>query len=81
MRMRLTDLRCREVVSVTDAARLGFVGDVELEGESGQVLGLIVPGRLRLFGLLGREKERYIPWQAVRQLGEEIILVDEMQRE
>lgn len=45
--------------------------------ESGQVRALVVPGRLRLFGLLGREEDRYIPWDRVRRFGEDIILVEQ----
>ena len=36
---------------------------------------LVVPGRRRLFGLLGREKDRRIPWDSVQRFGEDIILV------
>ena len=38
---------------------------------------MVVPGRRRLFGLLGREEDRYIPWSSVRRFGEDIILVEE----
>ena len=44
--------------------------------ETGQVRTLVVPGRLRFFGLLGREAERVFPWSAVRRFGEDIILVE-----
>lgn len=74
--MRLGELRVKEVIGVNNGNRFGYVGDVELDLERGQVLGLIVPGRLRLFGLLGREKPVVIPWQAVRRFGEDTVLVD-----
>ena len=45
--------------------------------ESGQVRSLVVPGRRRLFGLLGREEDRYIPWSSVCRFGEDIILVEQ----
>ena len=50
---------------------------MEVDLESGQVRALVVPGRLRLFGLLGREEDRYIPWDRVRRFGEDIILVEQ----
>lgn len=77
METRIADLRYKEVVSVSDGSRFGFVGDVEMDLESGQVQALVVPGRLRLFGLLGREEELRIPWAAVRRFGEDIILIEE----
>ena len=76
METRIADLRYKEVISVADGSRFGYVGDMELDLDSGQVRALVVPGRRRLFGLLGREEDRYIPWSAVRRFGEDIILVD-----
>ena len=76
METRIADLRYKEVISVADGSRFGYVGDMEIDLDSGQVRALVVPGRRRLFGLLGREEDRYIPWSAVRRFGEDIILVD-----
>ena len=76
MDVRLGDLRYKEVINVSDGTRYGYVGDVEVDLETGQVRTLVVPGRLRFFGLLGREEDRYIPWDAVRRFGQDIILVE-----
>lgn len=78
METRLAQLRYKEVISVLDGSRCGYVGDLEIDGESGQIRALLIPGRLRLFGLLGREAEFRIPWEAVRRFGEDIILVEEL---
>lgn len=61
---------------MSDGSRYGWVGDVEVDLESGQVRALVVPGRLRLFGLLGREEDRVFPWEAVRRFGADTILVE-----
>ena len=76
METRIAELRYKEVISVTDGSRFGYVGDMEVDLESGQVRALVVPGRLRLFGLLGREEDRIFPWESVRRFGEDIILVE-----
>lgn len=75
MQTRIAQLRYKEIVSVVDGSRLGFVGDMEVDLDSGQVRALVVPGRRRFFGLLGREEDHYIPWDSVRRFGEDIILV------
>lgn len=77
MDVRLGNLRYKEVINVSDGTRYGYVGDVELDVETGQVRAIVVPGRLRLLGLLGREEEQVFPWQAVRRFGEDIILVEQ----
>lgn len=76
MDSRITQLRDKEIINVNDGSRYGYVGDLEIDLETGQVRALVVPGRLRLLGLLGREEDRIFPWESVRRFGEDIILVD-----
>ena len=76
MECRVSELRYKEIINVSDGSRYGWGGDVEVDLESGQVRALVVPGRLRLFGLLGREEDRVFPWEAVRRFGADTILVE-----
>ena len=76
MKCRVSELRYKEIINVSDGSRYGWVGDVEVDLDSGQVRALVVPGRLRLFGLLGREEDRVFPWEAVRRFGADTILVE-----
>lgn len=76
MECRVSELRYKEIINVSDGSRYGWMGDVEVDLESGQVRALVVPGRLRLFGLLGREEDRVFPWEAVRRFGADTILVE-----
>lgn len=78
--MRIAQLKYKEVISIADGSRFGYIGDLELDLESGQVRALVVPGRRRLFGLLGRAEDLYIPWGSVRRFGEDIILVEQEPR-
>ena len=76
MGLNFGQLRLKEVIGIEDGSRFGYVGDMELDLDSGQIRSLIIHGRLRLFGLLGREKDVVIPWETVRRFGEDTILVD-----
>ena len=76
MNNRVTHLRDKELINVNSGSRYGYVGDLEIDLETGRVLALVVPGRLRLLGLLGRTKDQVFPWESVRRFGEDIILVD-----
>ncbi len=76
MEGRLTELRFKEVIDGMDGSRYGYVGDAQVDWEKGKIKALIIPGRLRLFGLLGREEELVIPFEAVRKFGEDIVLVE-----
>ena len=75
MACRMADLRCKEVVSIKDGGRMGFVCDLELDTKTAAVTALVVYGRARLFGLLGREEDTVIPWREVEMIGGDIVLV------
>jgi len=74
--MRMTLVRCKEIINLCTGHRLGFVGDVELDLSCGRLVSLIVPGRPRFFGLLGREEDYVIPFECVKRMGDDIILVE-----
>ena len=76
MGMRITELHSKEVISVANGQRLGFVCDVEVTIPEGNVASLIVPGPCRLMGLAGRRDDYVIPWGCIRRIGPDIILVD-----
>lgn len=76
MGTRVTELRCKEVINITDGLRLGFVSDVEVQLPEGKVLALVVPGPCRFFGLFGRKDDFVIPWHCIRRIGSDIILVE-----
>ena len=49
---RIFDMGYKEVVNLSDGARLGYVGDVEIDVKCGKVIALVIPGRLKFFGIL-----------------------------
>ena len=73
---RSSELRQKEVINISDGKRLGFVCDVEIDFENGRIESIIIPGSGRLFGLLGKDNEFVIPWERIKKIGEDIILVD-----
>ena len=76
MGCRFTELLCKEVVCLCDGCRLGMVSDVRLELPEGRVVALVVPGKCRYLGLCAPRDDYVIPWECVRRIGPDIILVD-----
>jgi YlmC/YmxH family sporulation protein len=76
MIVKMSELRCKEVICVADGRRLGFVCDIEIDSPEGCVKSIIVPGPCRLLGLFGRKDDYVIPWQCISRIGPDIILVD-----
>lgn len=74
--MRICDLKHKEVINICDCKRLGYVGDVDFDMETGCLLAIIVPGPACFCGFLIREKEYVIPFCDIRQVGPDIILVN-----
>ncbi|MCQ4726086.1 YlmC/YmxH family sporulation protein [Anaerotignum faecicola] len=68
--------RKKEVINVCDGMRLGYVCDLELDLRSGKICKIIVPEGNRFFGVLCREREFRIPWDCIRRIGDDVILVD-----
>ena len=73
---RIAQLQYKEVIDISDGTRYGFVEDVELDPDRGAIESIVVGGRSRCFGLLGREPDQVFPWSAVKRFGEDIILVE-----
>ena len=76
MGLRFTELQCKEVICLCDGCRLGFVSDVKVELPCGQIVAIVVPGPCKLFGLVGRQEDYLIPWECIRKIGPDIVLVD-----
>ena len=73
---RITDMHDKEVINVNDGNRLGYVDDVEVDTCTAQIVALVIYGKTKLFGLLGREPDIVIHWKQIEVIGEETILVN-----
>ncbi|HPD87931.1 MAG TPA: YlmC/YmxH family sporulation protein [Oscillospiraceae bacterium] len=74
-RIRMQELRAKEVINLNDGASFGYIDDMLVDTESEKVLALVIGGRLRFFGLLGREEEILIGWEKVESIGRDTILI------
>ncbi|CDD26601.1 MAG: YlmC/YmxH family sporulation protein [Clostridia bacterium] len=70
------DFKHKEVVNIVDGKRLGFVQDVTADLESGVITSIIVPGNSKLLNLFAGNNDIVIPWQDIKCIGEDIILVE-----
>ena len=68
-------MRHKEVINVKDGTRLGTVCDIEIDTTTARVSALVIYGKLRWLGLLGREDDIVIRWQDIQVIGDDTILV------
>ena len=73
--MTIRELCEKEVVQLGQGVCLGRADDLTFDPETAQLQSLILLGRPKLFGLLGREENLTIPWQEIETIGTDAILV------
>ncbi len=73
---RIYDFRQKEVINISDGKRLGFIYDVDFDDKEGFINALVIPGNGKVFGIFGKDTEYVIPWDAIKKIGEDIVLVD-----
>lgn len=76
MNCRIAELRAKQVVCVKNGCVLGCISDVEINSSNGIIENIVIFGRLRFFGLLGREEDIIIPWSEIAVIGRETVLVN-----
>lgn len=76
--MRLNDLVGKEIVNIYDGMRMGTVGesDMMVDEESGDIISIILPNRGNAFNFWADRQKLVIPWEAVKKIGREVIVVD-----
>lgn len=76
--MRLSELVGKEVINIYDGARLGVVGesDVVIDVRTGQIESIILPNRGGLLGFWVDKQNLVIPWQSIKKIGTEVIIVE-----
>ncbi|WP_206809836.1 YlmC/YmxH family sporulation protein [Paradesulfitobacterium ferrireducens] len=80
--MLLSELAGKEIINLYDGAKLGLVGDADLAlSSNGHIEAIILTSRSGFSGLFSSVSERdrdilVIPWQAVKKVGSEVIIVD-----
>ncbi len=66
----------KDIVSVVTGQNIGRVDDLEFCLETARLENLVVFGRPKFFGLLGRGEDVKISWQDVLTVGSDVILIN-----
>ena len=66
----------KDIISISTGQNIGRADDIEFDEKSATVQNLVVFGRPKLFGLLGRGKDVRIAWKDVMTVGRDVILIN-----
>ena len=73
--MTFRELSKKEVVQLKEGACLGRIDDMVIDPETARVEKLLMLGRPKLFGLLGRDETLVIGWDEILKIGADALLV------
>ncbi|QHE52240.1 YlmC/YmxH family sporulation protein [Pontibacillus sp. HMF3514] len=75
--MRYRDLSGKEIVDVRQGARLGVLGqtDLEIDPVSGKIKSFLVPS-YKWFGMKKEGEEVRIYWRDIKKIGDDMIIID-----
>lgn len=76
--MRMGELVGKEIININNGRRLGVVGDSDMavDIESGDIRSIILPRRNNFINLWVDRQHLTIPWDAVKKIGTEVIIVE-----
>lgn len=74
--MMLCELCKKDIIAKGTGSKLGCADDLIFEPRTAAISHLVIYGKLKLWGLLGKEEDFTIPWESICQIGEDVILVD-----
>lgn len=73
--MILYELCQKEVIDLQTGKNMGTIDDIAFDESTAMITHLVIYGKWKLFGLLGRHPDTKIPWSAIKTIGKDAVLV------
>lgn len=75
--MRFKELSGKEIVDIKKGARLGLLGqtDLEIDIKSGKIHSFVLPN-YKWFGMKKEGNQARIGWDEIKKIGEDMIIID-----
>ena len=74
--MTLCDLKGKDVIQFRTGENLGRIDDLRFDEVTAALQAAVLRGRRHFFGLLGRDEDLEIPWQNIKSIGLDVVMVD-----
>lgn len=74
--MTLQELHKKDVINIRTGENLGRPDDLTFRPQDALVQGLVLRGRPRLFGLLGKGEDLRVDWSQIVTIGADTVLVE-----
>ncbi len=73
--VRISEFQVKDVVSISDGRKLGNIGDIEINLDTGRIEAIVIGSGGKILGFFGKEEDIVIPWSSIVKIGEDVILV------
>lgn len=74
--MKVSDMTRRDIIDIGDGTRLGAVKDMHIDPDTGKVTAIVLENPKKRFGLLRGGPDLVVPWEQIRKIGPDAILVE-----
>ena len=74
--MTLRELSGKDVIQLKNGENLGRIDDLAFDENGGRLQSVILPRRAHCFGLLGCDDDLILPWESIRSIGTDVVMVD-----
>lgn len=76
MESSFLELRCKEVINVTNGKKLGRIIDIVFDLPTGKIKGFVVPINSTGFNFFKQPQNLFIAYNQICKIGEDTILVE-----
>ncbi|WP_082234251.1 YlmC/YmxH family sporulation protein [Halobacillus massiliensis] len=73
--MKISELQVKDVIAMETGERLGYITDLDIDSQRGQLKGLVLKLKGKAMGMFGKDEEMVIPWSQIVNIGADVILV------
>lgn len=66
----------KEVINAHDGTRLGYVSDIDIDMDKGEITAIRIPSSTKVFNFFGKNEDYIIEWARIKKIGDDIILIN-----
>ena len=75
--MKRSELRIKEVINLNNGKKLGYIEDIDIDVEKGEIKAVILPGSDNfLIRFFSKKQDVVLDWEKIKVIGEDTVLVD-----
>ena len=74
--LKISEIRDKEIININNGERMGYAFDFELDLEQGIIIGIVMSGTSKVWGLFSKSEDIIIDWRNIIKIGTDTILVD-----